>query len=72
MAHCFYPFNQQRTPKKICINHHGETHSEDPIRADFFNYAPKKGLYLYSESLIRKGLHLFHNGSGGAYGRFDL
>jgi hypothetical protein len=72
MIHYCHQFGQSLTLKKSCIKHHGEAHFEDTLKGDFFNYLPKKGLCLYLKTSIRRGLHPFHYGPGGAYGRFDL
>ena len=72
MIHCPYPFDQWMTLKGIYIKHHAEAHFEDTLKGDFFNYLPKKGICLYLESSIRRGLHTFHYNPGGAYGRFNL
>jgi hypothetical protein len=69
MTHCYFPFNQGMTQKKINIKHHIETRFEDPFKGDFFNYNARKDLCPASECMIRKGLHLFCHGPGAADGK---
>ena len=72
MIHCTYELGQWRILKKTYNRSHAEVHFEDRMMGDFFNYAPKKGLYLCLESSIRKGSDSFHHGPGGGYRYFDF
>ncbi len=44
MIHHIYEFNREKVSKKQYHRHHAETHFEDPVRGDFFNYFTQKGL----------------------------
>ncbi len=72
MIHCTDELSQWTISKKAYNRHHAGARFEDPVKGDFFNYAPKRGLYLCLESSVRKGLDSFHYGPGGAYGSFDF
>ncbi len=70
MIHHIYEFNREKVSKKQYHRHHAETHFEDPIRGDFFNYFTQKEPTLCLESSAREGLKPFHYGPGGKLGSF--